>query len=165
MCVSSTRGRVLRGFLAIPSTALLWTEISDVFPGICWGHSFSPKYSEDRIDNCFPHSLHSLQLLSALEVLQHHAWTCRPSCCFLMSSLMSFILDSGSDARFNVFMSMSSFGQCCLAGCSCLSLDFVLSIQLNPWICLINPKLAAVAEKQNEQKSSKVDVHCWLTGA
>lgn len=66
---------------------------------------------------------------------------------------MSFILDSGSDARFNIFMSMasmSSFGQCWLAGCSCLSLDFVLSIQLNPWICLLNPKLAAVAEKQNK---------------
>lgn len=142
------------GFLrAIPSTALLWTEISDIFPGICWGHSFSPKYSEDSIDNCFPHSLHPLRLHSALVVLQHHAWTCLPSCCFLMSSLMSFILDSGSDARFNVFMSMasmSSFGQCWLAGCSCLSLDFVLSIQLNPWICLLKPKLAAVAEKQNK---------------
>lgn len=55
-----------------------------------------------------------------------------------------------------------SFGQCWLAGCRCLNLDFVPSIQLNPWTCLLNPKLAAVAEKQNEQKSSKVDIHCWL---
>uniref|UniRef100_A0A669AZ21 mitogen-activated protein kinase kinase kinase n=1 Tax=Oreochromis niloticus TaxID=8128 RepID=A0A669AZ21_ORENI len=31
--------RVLRSILAVPRTALFWTEISDVVPGICWSHS------------------------------------------------------------------------------------------------------------------------------
>ncbi|XP_051261435.1 sialic acid-binding Ig-like lectin 12 isoform X2 [Dicentrarchus labrax] len=31
--------RVLRSILAVPRTALFWTEASDVVPGICWSHS------------------------------------------------------------------------------------------------------------------------------
>ncbi|XP_054628923.1 uncharacterized protein LOC129179559 isoform X3 [Dunckerocampus dactyliophorus] len=30
--------RVLRSILAVPRTALFWTEMSDVSPGICWSH-------------------------------------------------------------------------------------------------------------------------------
>ena len=33
--------RVLRSILAVPITALFWTESSDVVPGICWSHSSS----------------------------------------------------------------------------------------------------------------------------
>ncbi|XP_049610708.1 transcription factor ETV7 isoform X1 [Syngnathus scovelli] len=33
--------RVLRSIFAVPSTALFWTEMSDVFPGICFSHSSS----------------------------------------------------------------------------------------------------------------------------
>ena len=33
--------RVLRSILAVPSTAVFWTESSDVVPGIYWSHSFS----------------------------------------------------------------------------------------------------------------------------
>ena len=33
--------RVMHSILYIPSTALFWTERSDVVPGICWSHSSS----------------------------------------------------------------------------------------------------------------------------
>ena len=49
MCLSQPRVlyqrsgslRVLRSILAVLSTALFWTESSDVVPGICWSHSSS----------------------------------------------------------------------------------------------------------------------------
>lgn len=90
--------------------------------------------------------------LSALVVPQCRAWACLPSCCFLKLVFMSL-------CRRLLSLLLAS-----VAWCRCLSLDFVPSIQLNPWTCLLNPKLVAVADTQNRQKSSKVDVHCWLTG-
>ncbi|TWW56342.1 Plexin-A1 [Takifugu flavidus] len=36
--------RVMNRILTVPRTALFWTEISDVVPGICWNHLLSPWY-------------------------------------------------------------------------------------------------------------------------